>query len=328
MLADELDKDGQIDSSDLSHIAFIPLDNNSSSAGTESSTEWTVTLPPGEVCDSICLVADEFVNDNRGYSVVITSKRFMRIFAQPAPSLSLAYQSSSLHLPQITKLGLPPISVPGHNVVSTASHPTKPILAVVICGLMGELQWRLFYLGGMLLGEHRTRIPSWFSKDLTIWQSLPISPSLVESNLFDRTKVVRLTWFGFSDTGSLFTHDSTGVVRRLIHGRKSSNFGCEFHWAPVCNTRSMLKITNRRTDNYFLLGVVESTFESSQSDQNGGFLQVIYCKGSKWPRVFPRPLVSSLSFQLPLCALDTDQGALEVGFFSKDIFLTIIIMQL
>ncbi|CAH8441227.1 unnamed protein product [Schistosoma turkestanicum] len=319
---DDLNDDEQNELYDLSRIAILPLDVGSSNIG-DASAEWTTTLPPGELCDAVCLVTEESNNktESPGYAVVATSKRLLRVFTQPSASSSVAH-SNNLRLLQINKLGLPPISLSGHHTVVLASHPTSPILAVVTCNLVGELEWRVFYLGGVMLGFNRTPAPLWMKSSLSIWQHLPLSPPLKHPTSLD-TAVVRLTWFGFSDTGGLFTYDSNGVVRRLIHGRSQRQ--PEFHWVPICDTRSLLKQNNRRTDNYFVVGVLESceSVETLSSENKKdlksnvvgfGQLQAIYCKASKWPRVFPRPVVSNIPFRLPLCAMNTDQSDLEENY--------------
>ncbi|RTG83282.1 chromosome transmission fidelity protein 4 [Schistosoma bovis] len=318
---DDLNDDEQNELYDLSRIAILPLDVGSSNIG-DASVEWTTTLPPGELCDAVCLVTEEGNDktESPGYAVVATSKCLLRIFTQPSPSSSMAH-SSNLRLLQINKLGLPPISLSGHHTVVLASHPNNPILAVVTCNVVGELEWRVFYLGGIMLGSNRTAAPLWMKSSLSIWQHLPLSPPLKHTSL--DTSVVRLTWFGFSDTGGLFTYDSNGVVRRLIHGRSQRH--PEFHWVPICDTRSLLKQNNRRTDNYFVVGVLESceSVENLSSENKKdlksnvvgfGQLQAIYCKASKWPRVFPRPVVSNISFRLPLCSMNTDQSDLEENY--------------
>ncbi|VDQ04953.1 unnamed protein product [Trichobilharzia regenti] len=254
----DLNQDEQHELYDLSRIAVLPLDVGNTNVS-DASAEWTANLPPGELCDAVCLVTETIPN-------------------------------------RTESPGLPPVSLAGQHTVVMASHPTNPILGVVTCNMIGELEWRVFYLGGILLGSNRTPAPLWMQSSLSIWQPLPLSPP--ERLTIGDTSTVRLTWFGFSDTGGLFMCDSTGVVRRLIHGRSQKH--PEFHWIPICDTRNMLKQNNRRTDNYFIVGVLESceSLESLSSENKkesksnaAGFgqLQAIYCKASKWPRVFPRP---------------------------------------
>ncbi|GAA31383.2 chromosome transmission fidelity protein 4 [Clonorchis sinensis] len=314
-LADDFDAGVQIDPEDLSQIAVLPLET-AGGGGDTSSSEWTIKLPAGEACDAVCLVPHEDP-DERGYAVVATSKRFIRVFSQPSPSTSLLRPSAGLHLFQLTKLGLPPLSISGCGVVALASHPSRPILGVVTSTVVGELTWRLFYLGGTMLGAERSPAPVWLNGVLSTWQTLPLSPAPSNSPSSSGCSSARLTWFGFSDLGGLYTHDASGTVRRLVHGRSPN---CpEYHWIPVCDTHSALKPSNRHSDTYFLVGVMESTESMSAqtleseapADAGFGQLQTIYCKASKWPRVFPRPVVSNLSFRLPLCSIGTDQGNLE-----------------
>ncbi|THD19931.1 WD repeat and HMG-box DNA-binding protein 1, partial [Fasciola hepatica] len=327
-LADDADAGEPIDQSDISQVAVLPLDTSKVGGG-DSSSEWTIKLPPGEACEAVCLVPNNrFQPDHTetGYAVVATSRRFLRIFAQPTPSAALVRPSANLHLFQITRVGLPPVSLPYCGVVAMTSHPSEPILGMVVSSATGELMWRLFYLGGMMLGSCRSRQPSWLSESLVTWQPLPVSLSPPRSS--DRASSaalpVKLTWFGFSDFGGLYTHDASGVVRRLTHGRLGVHR--DYNWVPVCDTRTVLKPSNRRSDNYFIVGVLESSEApisslvtdhlTSRSDKEAGLgqLQAIYCKASKWPRVFPRPVVCSLPFCLPLCAMDTDQGSLEDNY--------------
>ncbi|KER29328.1 hypothetical protein T265_03996 [Opisthorchis viverrini] len=315
-LADDFDAGVQLDPEDLSQIAVLPLET-AGGGGDTSSSEWTIKLPAGEACDAVCLVPHEDP-DERGYAVVATSKRFIRVFSQPSPSASLLRPSAGLHLFQLTKLGLPPLSISGCGVVAMASHPSRPILGVVNSTVVGELAWRLFYLGGTMLGAERSPAPAWLNGVLSTWQTLPLSPAPSSSpSSSSGCSSARLTWFGFSDLGGLYTHDASGTVRRLVHGRSPNR--PEYHWIPVCDTHSVLKPSNRHSDTYFLVGVMESTESisaqtlESEAPADAGFgqLQTIYCKASKWPRVFPRPIVSNLSFRLPLCSIGTDQGNLE-----------------
>ncbi|KAF6777765.1 hypothetical protein AHF37_02202 [Paragonimus kellicotti] len=322
-LVDNIDTEEPIDYSDVSRITVLPFDTSNSGAGLDSTSEWTAKLPPGEACDAVCLIPHDDPCE-RGYAAVATSRRFVRVFAQPSPSVSLLRSSAGLHLFQLTKLGLPPISLPGCGVVTMSGHPSRPILGVVVSMITAELHWRLYYLGGALLGHDRTKLPTWLTGSLSTWNYLPLSPALLTLT-DDRSTTylsARLTWFGFSDLGGLYTHDATGVVRRLIHGRTPNR--PEYHWVPVGDTRSHLKPSNRRSDTFFLVGILESTESltlghtttdsKSQCDLGLGQLQTIYCKASKWPRVFPRPVLSSLSFRLPLCSLGTDQADLEENY--------------
>lgn len=241
----------------------------------------------------------------------------LRFFLQPSPSATTS--GGVLQLIQATPLGLSPISLPGKDVVTMASHPTLPILAVVIGWSNEDLYWRVYNLSlnqgapkGWILG----RLSSTF-------YPLPISPS------------AHLSWLGFSDAGNLYTHDSVGCLRRLTHQAVS-----DFHWIPICDTRKCIKARSQSTDCFFVVGVIENihqpmdgqklnknltddtedyiddSFQKARDDELGfGQVQAIYCKASKWPRPVPRPIVSTLPFRLPLCGvLQSDQGSLEENY--------------
>ncbi|CAL8079519.1 unnamed protein product [Calicophoron daubneyi] len=314
-LADDAAAGVEIDAADISHIALLPLDTTTAGGG-DTAVEWVAKLPPGEACETVCLVPNTDGSE-KGFAVVATSRHILRIFLQPSAGTTSLRSSSSLHLFQLTKLGMPPISIPGCGVVTMSSHPSQPILAVVVSVASGELNWRLYYLGGVMFGEGRTGCPAWLTGSVAQWQPLPLSPApSTQPDLPGVGLCARLKWVGFSDLGALYTHDACGVVRRLLHGRTSG--APDYHWVPVCDTHSLLKPSNRYSDNYFVVGVLElaESVSTTQGGESGGMgqLQVIYCKASKWPRVFPRPVVSNLPFRLPLCSLDTDQGTLEENY--------------
>ncbi|XP_035688519.1 WD repeat and HMG-box DNA-binding protein 1-like [Branchiostoma floridae] len=109
-----------------------------------------------------------------------------------------------------------------------------------------------------------------------------------------------LTWIGFSAEGTPVTYDSCGVVRMM-------NRGLGHSWTPVANTRTHCK---GKSDNYWLVGV----------NENPQQLRCIPCKGSTFPPVLPRPAVTVLPFQLPLCELNTDKSQLEESFVRSRLF--------
>ncbi|VUZ39209.1 unnamed protein product, partial [Hymenolepis diminuta] len=297
---------------DLSAIIVRPL--GTGDLGSDTNSDWSARLPNGESCRSVCLVSGDS-DGSHGLAVVATSTRLLRFFLQPSASGS----GGILQLIQATPLGLPPISLPGKDIVTMASHPTLPILTVVIGWSNEDLYWRVYNLStdqgapkGWLLG----RLSSTF-------YPLPISPS------------AHLSWLGFSDAGNLYTHDSVGFLRRLTHQGAT-----DFHWIPTCDTRKCIKSRARSTDCFFVVGVTENVhqsldglkmnknllddgeeyvddnFQKAREDELGfGQVQAIYCKASRWPRPVPRPIVSTLPFRLPLCGvLQSDQGRLEENY--------------
>ncbi|VEL25753.1 unnamed protein product [Protopolystoma xenopodis] len=212
-------------------------------------------MPLGEATRAVCLVP---LGGNTptcpGYAAVATSHRLLRFFVQPttasrAPGgdatgdsdhgANLA-GSSGLRLIQAGPAGLPPVCLPGYGVVAMAAHPSRPVLAVVVAmgnAGDGELSWRVYWLDGLYEGlpvvfiavALRGRLPAWtLGSGLMRWQPLPISPSFASLSSrheptypleADRRGNSRLAWIGFSDCGGLFTHDSTGFARRLMHRR-------------------------------------------------------------------------------------------------------------
>ncbi|XP_006818558.1 WD repeat and HMG-box DNA-binding protein 1-like [Saccoglossus kowalevskii] len=117
--------------------------------------------------------------------------------------------------------------------------------------------------------------------------SLPISPKST------------LTWLGFSAEGSPVSVDSSGVVRMLNRSLLS--------WTPVANTKTQCK---SRSDNYWVIGVHENPLQ----------LRCILCKGSRFPATLPRPTVSILQFQIPLCEMTTDKGKHEEEYWRSRYF--------
>lgn len=231
-----------------------------------------------------------------------------------------------------------------------ASHPFLPILAVVVGWSNEDLYWRVFNLAPPSSHGSSGVARGWlFGQLSSTFYPIPLSPVLKHS--LQPNASARLAWFGFSDTGNLFTHDTSGVVRRLVHYR-TSVAASDFHWVPVCDTRRAVKPQNRRNDCYFVVAVIESTkqpisagdggaasraaalldgdgeeeedavageaearMQKIKSDALGyGQVQAVYCKASRWPRVIPKPVVATLHFHIPLCGeYSFDQADLEVG---------------
>uniref|UniRef100_A0A0X3QDA0 Uncharacterized protein n=2 Tax=Schistocephalus solidus TaxID=70667 RepID=A0A0X3QDA0_SCHSO len=306
-----------------------------SEASSAVGADWLATLPRGESARAVCLVSDE-ESRSRGFAVIATSARLLRIFAQPAPSAPSS-SSAGLRLLQATSLGLPPVSLPGKAVVTMAAHPSLPVLAVVVGWTPEDLYWRVFNLHSAAGGGGPS---GWAFGQLSVWSPLPLSPQ--SRSAFDPDASSRLSWFGFSDLGHLVSHDTSGVVRRLVHqNAPGSRVTSEFHWVPVCNTRAFIKSSNQKSDCYFVVAVIESAdgssaaaaaasradpdsegdaeadrIQSLRSDNLGyGQVQAIYCKASNWPRVIPRPVVSTLPYRLPLCGVgELDQANLEENY--------------
>ncbi|XP_068235136.1 WD repeat and HMG-box DNA-binding protein 1 [Palaemon carinicauda] len=100
-----------------------------------------------------------------------------------------------------------------------------------------------------------------------------------------------LAWAGFSDEGTPVIMDSAGMVH-IMHLKYGLN------WTSILNTKNH---TRGKSDHYFVVGVSET-----QSN-----VRCILCKGSRYPPVLPKPHVSLLSMQVPICELETEKGGLE-----------------
>ncbi|XP_070571111.1 WD repeat and HMG-box DNA-binding protein 1-like isoform X2 [Ptychodera flava] len=108
-----------------------------------------------------------------------------------------------------------------------------------------------------------------------------------------------LVWLGFSAEGTPFSVDSNGIVRMLNRELMS--------WSPVANTRSKAK---GRSDHYWIVGVHENPLQ----------LRCIPCKGATFPPTLPRPAVTILEFQIPLCEMNTEKGKSEEEYWRNRSF--------
>lgn len=100
----------------------------------------------------------------------------------------------------------------------------------------------------------------------------------------------KLSWIGYTDKGTPVTCDSMGMVR-LFSMRAN-------HWMPICDTSLF---TKGASDSYFITDVSEAM----------QIVRAILCRGSAYPLTQPKPMVSELKMQIPLCDLDAEQSQLE-----------------
>ncbi|XP_055532403.1 WD repeat and HMG-box DNA-binding protein 1 [Wyeomyia smithii] len=99
-----------------------------------------------------------------------------------------------------------------------------------------------------------------------------------------------IRWIGYSDKGSPAVYDSAGVMR-LYHA--SANF-----WFPILDAEQH-KIG--ASDSLFIVKVSESVQQ----------VQLIVCRGAKFPLTNPRPIPMNADFQQPMCEMDSEKGTLE-----------------
>uniref|UniRef100_T1IPQ7 Uncharacterized protein n=1 Tax=Strigamia maritima TaxID=126957 RepID=T1IPQ7_STRMM len=106
-----------------------------------------------------------------------------------------------------------------------------------------------------------------------------------------------LMWIGFSEYGAPACVDSEGIVTVL-----RQNVGNV--WMQVCNTRAGVK---GKSDHFFVVALSEL-----QKSVWG-----LPCKGSKYPPTLPRPIMTPVPLQLPLCELNTEKGQLEESLWHQ-----------
>lgn len=104
------------------------------------------------------------------------------------------------------------------------------------------------------------------------------------------TPNAKLTWIGFTEKGSPVTNDTMGMIRMFSI---RSN-----HWIPVCDTSLF---TKGASESHFVIAVSESS----------QIISAILCRGSTYPLTTPKPMVSELKMQLPVCDLDAEQSQME-----------------
>ncbi|CAK9804293.1 WD repeat and HMG-box DNA-binding protein 1 [Anthophora quadrimaculata] len=108
---------------------------------------------------------------------------------------------------------------------------------------------------------------------------LPLSPSS------------ELMWLGFSDLGSPVIMDADDVIK--VYSKKSSL------WRVASD---MSEQSKGKADHYFIIGVSEEQ----------SIARCILCKGSHYPPTTPRPVVSEIHLNPPLCAIGSDKTEKEL----------------
>ncbi|KAH9425122.1 chromosome transmission fidelity 4 [Dermatophagoides pteronyssinus] len=93
-------------------------------------------------------------------------------------------------------------------------------------------------------------------------------------------------WAGFTDEGTPCVVDSDGIVRVY-----KNHFGSG--WFPICATKQQ---ANGKSDNFFIIGLSEIQSQ----------IRCIYCKACRYPDTVPKPSLTILSLQIPLCELGDD----------------------
>nr|XP_040227095.2 WD repeat and HMG-box DNA-binding protein 1 [Anopheles coluzzii] len=100
-----------------------------------------------------------------------------------------------------------------------------------------------------------------------------------------------MQWVGYSDRGSPAVYDTAGMLN-IYHA--TSNL-----WLPIYNAEYLQ--TKGASDHLFIIKVSESTQH----------VQLVLCRGSKYPLTTPKPIPMEVKFALPMCDLESEKECLE-----------------
>lgn len=103
----------------------------------------------------------------------------------------------------------------------------------------------------------------------------------------------QLIWIGFSEEGNPYCYDSNGYLY------------CKYMkgvWTPISYLRHSL---SHKSDNYWMVGVSE----------RNQFIKAILCRGIKYPNVMPRPNMTTINMQIPLCDPESEKSKLEQDYW-------------
>lgn len=106
---------------------------------------------------------------------------------------------------------------------------------------------------------------------------------------------MQLAWLGFSEEGNPYCYDSSGY----LYGRFSRSI-----WSPISSLRATL---SHKSDNYWLVGISERT----------QMVKAVLCRASKYPNVLPRPNISVIAMNMPLCDPDSEKTKLEQDYWKN-----------
>uniref|UniRef100_A0A182JY15 Uncharacterized protein n=1 Tax=Anopheles christyi TaxID=43041 RepID=A0A182JY15_9DIPT len=100
-----------------------------------------------------------------------------------------------------------------------------------------------------------------------------------------------MQWIGYSDRGSPVVYDTAGMLS-IYHA--TSNL-----WLPIYNAEYLQ--SKGASDSLFIIKVSESTQH----------VQLVLCRGSKYPFTTPKPIPMEVKFSLPMCDLESEKDCLE-----------------
>ncbi|XP_049291296.1 WD repeat and HMG-box DNA-binding protein 1 [Anopheles funestus] len=100
-----------------------------------------------------------------------------------------------------------------------------------------------------------------------------------------------MRWIGYSDRGSPVVYDSAGVLN-IYH----ANYNL---WFPIYNAENLP--SKNASDSLFIVKVSESTQD----------VQLVLCRGAKYPLTTPKPVPINVRFILPMCDPESEKESLE-----------------
>ncbi|KAJ2948140.1 hypothetical protein O0L34_g9942 [Tuta absoluta] len=100
----------------------------------------------------------------------------------------------------------------------------------------------------------------------------------------------KLTWLGTSDCGSPCAYDTSGILR--LHDVSSGI------WMPIIDANANAR---GASDSWFIVSVSEPAQR----------VRAILCRGTSFPVTAPKPIITELPLQIPVCELDTEKGQYE-----------------
>jgi len=168
---------------------------------------------------------------------------------------------------------------------------------------VGGMQTQIFRLAGpvvsMAMHDKQLYIVYHKAAGLTKSQSLGVQLyeiknrnwKLMSDEMLPVKSESSVVWLGFSAEGSPAFVDSTGDICLLM--RSHGNL-----WTPIGNTKSAVK---SKSDNYWVIGIEEQNKR----------VRCILCKGSNFPTTLPRPIPTTIPFQIPICEAQTDKAKIE-----------------
>jgi chromosome transmission fidelity protein 4 len=122
-----------------------------------------------------------------------------------------------------------------------------------------------------------------------------------EHGILSLSEDAKLEWIGFSDEGNTFYSDSNGY----LYTKCVTISKCGV-WMPYSDLKFMLK---HKLDNYWIIGI-------SESNQT---IKSILCHAANYPETLPRPTVSIISINMPLCEPYTEKSKLERDYWKNKI---------